>query len=122
MMRCVTKGIPLPLGAIDNKRSMISIENLVELAITCLDHPNAVNQIFLASDGDGLSTTELLQRLGSALGKPAQLIPFPVSLLMFIAALLGKKAVAQRLCGSLQVDISKTRERLAGLGAVNCSQ
>ena len=112
MMRCVNRGIPLPLGAIDNKRSMISIENLVELVITCIDHPNAVNQIFLASDGEDMSTTELLQRLGKALGKPARLIPIPVSLLMFIAALLGKDAVAQRLCGSLQVDISKAREML----------
>jgi len=112
MMRCVNRGIPLPLGAIDNKRSMISIENLVELVIICIDHPNAVNQIFLASDGEDISTTELLQRLGKALDKPARLIPIPVSLLTFIAALLGKKSIAQRLCGSLQVDISKAREML----------
>ncbi|PCJ93596.1 MAG: hypothetical protein COA46_00725 [Porticoccaceae bacterium] len=112
MMRCVNSGIPLPLGVIDNKRSMISIENLVELVIICIDHPNAVNQIFLASDGEDISTTELLQRLGKALDKPARLIPIPVSLLTFIAALLGKKSIAQRLCGSLQVDISKAREML----------
>lgn len=112
MMRCISRGIALPLGAIDNKRSMISMDNLVELVITCIDHPNAVNQIFLASDGEDMSTTELLQRLGRAFRKPARLISFPVSLLIFIAVLLGKKTVAQRLCGSLQVDISKAREML----------
>ena len=109
MMKFVDRGIPLPLGAIDNKRSMISIENLVELVVVCISHRNAANQIFLAGDGEDMSTTGLLQRLGRALGKPARLIPLPENLLTFVAVLLGKKSVAQRLYGSLQVDISKTR-------------
>jgi len=112
MMRWLDKGVPLPLGNIQNKRSLVALDNLVDLIITCTEHPAAANQIFLAGDGEDLSTTELLQRTGKALGKPARFIPFPVGLLTFLASLLGKKEVAQRLCGSLQVDISKARELL----------
>ncbi|MDH5356882.1 MAG: SDR family oxidoreductase [Gammaproteobacteria bacterium] len=112
MMRWVSLGVPLPLGAINNQRSLVALDNLVDLIVTCIEHPAAANQTFMAGDGEALSTTELLQRIGRALGKPAQLIPVPASLLIFIASLLGKKAVARRLCGSLQVDISKTRELL----------
>jgi len=109
MMRWVKRGVPLPLGAIHNKRSLVAIDNLVDLIKACIEHPRAANQIFLAGDGEDLSTTELLLRIGKALGKPARLAPFPVSLLTFVASLLGKTDVAQRLCGSLQVDISKAR-------------
>ena len=105
----VNSGVPLPLGAISNRRSLIALDNLVDLIITCIQHPAAANQTFLAGDGEDLSTTEILQRIGKALGKPARLIAFPVNLLTFVASLLGKKAVTQRLCSSLQVDISKTR-------------
>jgi len=112
MMRWLDRGVPLPLGSIQNKRSLVALDNLVDLILTCVEHPAAANQIFLAGDGEDLSTTELLQRIGKALGKPARLIPFPVKILTFIASLLGKKEVAQRLCGSLQVDISKARELL----------
>ena len=109
MMRWLNKGVPLPLGAIDNRRSLVALDNLVDLIITCLDHPAAANQIFLVSDGEDLSTTELLCRMGLALGRPARLIPVPVSLLTAGAALLGRRDMAQRLCGSLQVDISKRK-------------
>lgn len=112
MMRWLKRGVPLPLGAIHNKRSLVALDNLVDLIITCLDHPAAANQIFLAADGEDISTTELLRRLGLALGNPARLIPVPASLLEAGAALLGKRDVAKRLCGSLQVDISKTRALL----------
>jgi len=108
MMRWVHKGIPLPLGAINNSRSLVSLDNLVDLILTCIDHPAAANQTFLVSDGEDLSTAELLRRVGAALGKPARLLPVPPKLLEFGASLLGKKAVAQRLLGSLQVDISHT--------------
>ena len=112
LMRWVNSGVPLPLGAIHNKRSLVALDNLVDLIVTCIGHPSAANQTFLVSDGEDLSTTELLYRIGKALGKPVRLIPFPVSLLIFAASLLGKKAVIQRLCSSLQVDISKTRKLL----------
>lgn len=112
MMRWLERGVPLPLGDIHNKRSLVSMDNLVDLIITCLNHPAAANQIFMVSDGEDLSTTELLRRMGLALGRPARLIPVSVSLLKAGAAVLGLRNVAQRLCGSLQVDITKSRTLL----------
>lgn len=112
MMRWLARGVPLPLGAIDNRRSLVVLDNLVDLIVTCIDHPAAANQTFLVSDGEDLSTTQLLRRMGCALGKPARLIPVPPMLIKLGAALVGKPAVAQRLCDSLQVDISKTRRLL----------
>lgn len=112
LVRWIEKGFPLPLGAIHNKRSLVGIDNLVDLIIRCIDHPAAANQVFLAGDGEDLSTTELLRGVGRAMGKPARLIPVPAGMLQFGATLLGKRAMAQRLLGSLQVDISKTCELL----------
>jgi nucleoside-diphosphate-sugar epimerase len=112
MIKLVGKGLPLPLGAVHNKRSLVALDNLVDLIITCIDHPGAANETFLVSDGEDLSTTQLLQGVAEAMGKPSRLIPVPVSLLQFGATLLGKKAVAQRLLGSLQVDISHTQKCL----------
>ncbi len=112
LTRWVEKGIPLPLGAIRNQRSLVAIDNLVDLIVTCVEHPNAANQVFLAGDGEDLSTTELLKGVAQAMGRPSRLIPVPEGALMFGATLLGKKGVAQRLLGSLQVDISKARQLL----------
>ncbi len=109
MMRVVKRGIPLPLGAIHNKRSFVYVGNLVSLIVRCIDHPAAANQVFLVSDGSDLSTTELLQKCAVALGVKARLLPVPQKLLTFSLGLLGKKAVAQRLCGNLQVDICKAK-------------
>ncbi|WP_090307216.1 UDP-glucose 4-epimerase family protein [Pseudomonas linyingensis] len=112
VMSWLSKGIPLPLGSIRNKRSLVALDNLVDLIVTCIDHTAAANQVFLVSDGEDLSTTELLRRMGAALGKPARLLPVPEAWLDGAACLLGKGAIAQRLCGSLQVDIEKTRRLL----------
>ncbi|MCQ4313542.1 SDR family oxidoreductase [Pseudomonas stutzeri] len=112
LVRWIEKGVPLPLGTIHNKRSLVGIDNLVDLIIRCIDHPAAANQVFLAGDGYDLSTTELLRGVGEAMGKPARLIPIPAGMLQLGAILLGKKAMSQRLLGSLQVDISKTCELL----------
>jgi nucleoside-diphosphate-sugar epimerase len=112
MMRWLHKGVPLPFASINNRRSLVALDNLLDLIVVCLDHPAAVNQIFLVSDGEDLSTAELLHRMGVALGRPARLMPMPPSLLEAVAALLGKRDMAQRLCGSLQVDISKARTLL----------
>jgi len=112
MIKLVAKGLPLPLGAIHNLRSLVSVDNLVDLIITCIDHPAATNQVFLAGDGQDLSTTELLRGVARAMGESSRLIPVPSSLLMLGATLSGKKAMAQRLLGSLQVDISKARHLL----------
>lgn len=112
MVKYVKKGLPLPLGAIKNKRSLVAVDNLVDLIVTCIDHSAAANQVFLAGDGFDLSTTELLRGVAKAMEKPSRLIPVPQSMLMFGALLLGKSDVAQRLLGSMQVDISKTRNLL----------
>jgi nucleoside-diphosphate-sugar epimerase len=112
MMRWVARGIPLPLGAIQNARSMVALDNLVDLLVTCLTHPGAGGQTFLVSDGEDVSTTELLRRTAQAMDKKALLLPVPAAVLELGASLLGKRALAQRLCGSLQVDIEKTRRLL----------
>lgn len=112
MARWLTRGIPLPLGAIDNRRSLVTLNNLVDLIVTSINHLAAGNETFLVSDDEDLSTTDLLRRMGLALGKPARLLPLPPSLLKLGAGMLGKADLAQRLCGSLQVDISKTRRML----------
>lgn len=112
MMRWLGRGVPLPLGAIDNRRSLVALDNLVDLVVTCLGHRAAANQTFLVSDGEDVSTTELLRRMGIAMHRPAHLIPVPASFLQGAASLLGKRDVARRLCGSLQVDIHKTRQLL----------
>lgn len=112
MISIVRKGIPIPFGAISNKRSLVGIDNLIDLILTCIDHPDAPNQIFLVSDGRDLSTTELLQGVARATGRPSRLIPIPGSILSLCASLIGKRVLAQRLLGSLQVDISKNREIL----------
>lgn len=109
MMSAVQRGWPLPLGCIDNRRSLVGIDNLVDLMRLCATHPAAANQTFLVSDGDDLSTTQLLQQVGLSLGRSARLVPVPVFALRWAASVLGKSAVADRLCASLQVDISKAR-------------
>lgn len=106
------KNLPLPLGAVHNKRSFVALDNLVDLIITCIDHPKAANQTFLISDDQDVSTTELLQMMTRAAGKTPRLIPVPVSWLRFIAKLIGKQAIIERLCGNLQVDIQHTKATL----------
>lgn len=112
LMRWLKRGVPLPLGAIYNHRSLVGLDNLVDLIMTCLTHSAAANQIFLVSDGDDVSTTDLLRRMGCAMGCPARLVPVPASWLKLAANLVGKQEMAQRLCSSLQVDIAKTRDLL----------
>jgi nucleoside-diphosphate-sugar epimerase len=112
MIQWVQKGVPLPLGAVNNKRSLIALDNLVDFIMLCTTHPKAANEIFLISDGEDVSTTELLQKVAKSMGKQAWLIPASVSLMTFIAKILGKEDVANRLFGSLQVDSSKARHLL----------
>ena len=112
MLYFVKRGIPLPFGIINNKRSVVYLGNLISLIIRCIDHPEAANQVFLVSDGEDLSTTQLLTGCAKALGVKARLLPVPQKLIEFFANLLGKQDMAQRLCGNLQVDISKARHLL----------
>ena len=92
MMRWLDKGIPLPFGAIHNSRSLVALDNLVDLIVTCISHPAAANQTFLVSDGEDLSTTQLLRKIALALGRTARLVPIPAGVLRGVATLLGRKA------------------------------
>ncbi|MCJ8205253.1 SDR family oxidoreductase [Pseudomonas sp. RGM2987] len=112
MLKWLNKGVPLPFGAVTNLRSLVSMENLVDLIIVCIDHPGAAGQIFLVSDNEDISTTRLLRELSIGLDKKARLLPVPQRLLLGIGRVLRKEASIGRLCNSLQVDISKTCERL----------
>lgn len=113
MMRWIKLGIPLPFGRVlANRRSMVGLDNLVDLLIVCTQHPAAVNQIFLVSDGEDLSSATLLQRLGVALGAPARLLSIPEGWLRWGAKLTGQGALSQRLLDNLQVDMTKTTELL----------
>jgi nucleoside-diphosphate-sugar epimerase len=113
MIRWVHRGVPLPLGGVThNRRSFVGVDNIVDLILICAKHPKAANQIFLVSDREDLSTAALLRRIGTALGRPARLLWVPPGLIAFSASLLRKKAISERLLGSLQVDINKTCELL----------
>lgn len=112
LMRAVARGIPLPLGAVHNRRSLVALGNLVDFILTCIERPAAANETFFVSDGEDLSTPELIRRLARAMGRPARLIPVPTTVLIAGATLLGKRKMVARLCGSLQVDITKARTRL----------
>jgi nucleoside-diphosphate-sugar epimerase len=109
LVKWVRLGIPLPLGAVThNRRSLVCVDNLVDLILICVFHPNAANQTFLVSDGVDVSTAELLRKIGKSLGRTVHLFPFPPLLITFLAGLMGKRVISQRLLGSLQVDIKKT--------------
>lgn len=112
MLKALFKGIPLPLASIINKRSFIYVENLVDALITCVTHPAAAGQIYLVSDGEDISTPDLLRQLGEGMGHPARLLPCPPRLLEVVGAMAGKSAQVQRLLGSLQIDSGKIRREL----------
>ena len=112
MMRWLARRVPLPLGAIDNRRSMVALDNLLSLVLACTSHPKAAGQVFLVSDDQDVSVTQLLNKLAYAMKVPAILLPVPAAMIKFAAAMFGKASVAQRLCDNLQVDITKTKEML----------
>ena len=122
LMRAVHRGWPLPLGAVHNQRSLVALHNLVDFIVICITHPQAANQTFLVSDGQDLSTTELVRGLAKAAGMPARLLPMPVWALQAGASLLGKSDAVQRLCGNLQVDISKARSLLGWMPPVSVEE
>lgn len=112
MLKWVQRGVPLPFGLIRNSRSLVGIDNLTDLIITCMTHPAAANQTFLVSDNQDVSTTELLKLIGQAFGKSARLMPVPASLMVLFLKMMGRNDLVVRLFGSLQVDIMTTRETL----------
>lgn len=113
LLKWVDKGIPLPLARVKNHRSLVALDNLVDFLEHCVRHPRAAGETFFVSDGDDLSTPELICQIAAKMGRPARLIPFPLGLLHMGARLLGKRAVMKQLTGSLQVDIGKA-ERILG--------
>ena len=112
LIKLVRSGIPLPLGLVKNQRSMIGIDNLVDLLIRCIDHPKANGKTFLASDDEDISTSELIKLIASSMGRKANLFPFPISMLKFLTSVLGKREEINRLIGSLKIDDSYTKEIL----------
>ncbi|MCU7806364.1 MAG: SDR family oxidoreductase [Candidatus Thiodiazotropha sp. (ex Semelilucina semeliformis)] len=112
LMQLIHKGYPLPFGSIHNLRSLVSLENLVDLISVCIDHPDAANETFLISDGKDISTSDLVKIIAQAMGRPDRQFNIPSSWLNSAAALFGKIDVANRLLGNLQVNIEKTQKIL----------
>ena len=112
LITLINKGWPVPLASVKNKRSMVSVDNLCDLVKTCLSHSKADGELFLVSDGQDLSTPELIRLISDSMRKSAKLLPFPVTWLYFFAGLIHKRQEVERLCGSLQVDIQKNRDIL----------
>nr|WP_321404177.1 SDR family oxidoreductase [uncultured Desulfobacter sp.] len=119
MMNWLAKGIPLPLGAIHNRRSFVAIDNLIDLITTCIDHPKAANQVFFAGDGEDLSTTELLIRLSKSLNRPVCLIPVSEKILKTGFKMIGREDMSRRLCSSLQIDLNKVSNLIGWHPTVN---
>jgi nucleoside-diphosphate-sugar epimerase len=122
LIKIVGKGIPVPFGAIENRRSLVSLQNLVDLIVRCIDHSGAVNRTFLVSDNQDVSTPELLRKLGEAIGTQPRLVAISPKLLLWGLKLLGKRDAGQRLLSSLQVDISDTRSLLGWEPRVSLQQ
>jgi nucleoside-diphosphate-sugar epimerase len=112
LMRVVRHGWPLPLGAVNNQRSLVALDNLIDFIIICTTHPLAANETFFVSDGQDISTAQLIRGMARVAGVPARLVPIPLPLLRGAANFLGKTSAIDRLCGNLQVDISKARRLL----------
>jgi len=122
LLSMVASGMPLPLGAVHNQRSLVGLDNLVDLLIHCVDHPAAARQVLLVSDGEDLSTPELIRVLAQAMGKPSRLVPVPLLLLRAAGSLVGKDAEVDRLVGSLQVDSNYTFELLDWIPPVSVNE
>ena len=112
MVNLAGKKLPLPIGCLNNKRSMVSVYNLADLIHTCMTHPNANREVFLASDQDDISVKQLFEKLADYQNNKLLMIPVPKSLIGFFASLVGKKSVASRLCSELVVDTTKNTELL----------
>jgi len=112
MMLALGRGLPLPVGGLHNRRSLVSLENLVDFLFCCVSHPSAANHRFLVSDGQDLSVAELSRKLAAALGSCSWLVPLPRAWLSAMLSLTGRGAAAQRLCGELRVDSSKAQTLL----------
>ena len=122
LLRVVEKHWPLPLGAIHNRRSLVSIWNLCDFLVQVLQNPVAANRTWMISDGEDLSSPELIRRIGRAMGRPVRLLPIPPSLLTLIGVLAGRRQEIARICGSLAVDVTQTRRELGWAPAVTVDE
>lgn len=104
LLRLVDKGVPLPFGLVSNARSLVGLNNLVDLLIHCIDHPAAAGQTLLVSDGEDISTADLIRRMARMMGKSSRLLPVPISMLRFAGRVTGRLGEVNRLVGSLQID------------------
>ena len=112
LIKLINYNIPLPFSSIKNKRSLLGIDNLIDILIKCISHPDARGKTFLVSDGEDLSTPKLIKLIASSLKKKANLFPFPISMLKFLGSVFGKREELNKLVGSLRVDNSYTKEIL----------
>lgn len=112
LIKVVKLGFPLPIALIDNKRSLIALDNLIDLIVTCISHPDAVNQIFLASDGEDISTLNLVKKISVAFDQNPYIFPFPITMMKVATKLMGKGIIADRLFEDHRVNISKTQKVL----------
>lgn len=122
LVRAVESGWPLPLGAVNNIRSLVALDNLVDFTMTCATHPAAADQTFLISDGQDLSTPDLIRAIARAVGVRPRLFPVPLSALQFFGRVSGKGAAVERLCGNLQLDNSKARELLGWVAPIGVDE
>ena len=109
LLKLVATGMPLPLGAVHNLRSLISLDNMVSFLIRCIEHPDAAGQLFLVADGQDVSTTQMVRQLASGMGRSPMFLPVPAVVLKIFLTILGKSSLYNQLCGSLQIDITKAR-------------
>ena len=112
LLELIARGVPLPFGKVVNKRSFIALDNLVDFISCCIDHPRAAGEVFLISDGEDISTTNLLKKIAISLGKRPKLIAVPAAMMMFVARCIGKDDLAASLLGSLRINSFKARELL----------
>jgi nucleoside-diphosphate-sugar epimerase len=113
MISWLDSGVPLPFGSVTaNRRSLVGLDNLIDLIKTCVDHPKAANRTFLVSDDHDMSTADLLRRLSLCLGVRPRLFPVPPRMIQFIGNSFGRKDIVERLIENLQIDIHYTRETL----------
>jgi nucleoside-diphosphate-sugar epimerase len=112
LVRVIRRGWPLPLAAVHNHRSLVALDNLVDFLVVCVWHPAAANEVFLISDDEDVSTTNLIERIARAVGRPPRLFAVPVWVLQLAGRLTGRSQVIDRLCGNLQLNIGKARQRL----------
>ena len=122
LLKLVDSGLPLPFGALDNRRSMVALENLVDFIVLCTRHPAAGNELFLISDGEDASTAQIVRYLAASMGRSARLVPVPDALMRWGAKLAGRQNMYVTLCASLQVDSSKARRLLGWVPPLTLEQ